>query len=189
MITDKIQQAIHSMEVGMGRRVIWGFLVLMLIIGFAVVYDLRDYHGFNAPEAMDAAQLGRNLAQGRGFSTECVRPFSIYLVQEHNKAKHPDQVLSTNAMDFAQMNTPHPDLANAPVYPVVLAGFFKVVKMDWQVETDKRFWSASGRFQRYQPEFRIAIMNQLLLALVVVLTFFIAWKLFDLPAAGLAALF
>ena len=168
----------------MGRRIIGGFLVLLLIIGFAVVYDLREFHCFNAPEAMDAAQVARNLSQGRGFSTECVRPFSIYLVQDHNKARHPDQVLSTNAMDFAQMYTAHPDLANAPVYPTMLAGFFKAVKMDWSVETDKRFWSASGYFQRYQPEFRIAILNQMLFALVVLLTFFVAWRLFDLPAAG-----
>ena len=184
-----IQTLIHQLEVGVGRRILIAFLLLLLIVGFAVVYDVKDFHCFTAPEAMDAAQVGRNLSEGHGFSTQCIRPLSIYLVQAHNKAAHPDEILATNAMDFAQMNTAHPDLANAPVYPTVLAALFKSVKMDWSVETDKRFWSTSGKFQRYQPEFRIAILNQVLLMVVVLLTFFIAWKLFDLPAAGLAAVF
>ncbi len=187
MNTDNIQSLIHQMETGKGQRILAGFIVLLLIIGFAVIYDVRDFHCFSAPEAMDAAQVGRNLAQGHGFSTECVRPFSIYLMQEHNRAKHPDQVMATNGMDLAEVSGAHPDLANAPVYPMVLAGLFRTMKMDWKVETDKRFWSRSGQFERYQPEFRIALMNQVLLLLVVLLTFFIAWKLFDLPAAGLAA--
>ena len=75
---------------------------------------------------MDAAQVARNLAEGHGFTTEFIRPFSIYLLQKHNRAAHPEAMLSTNTVDLAQMNGWHPDLANAPVYPVVLAGLMKL---------------------------------------------------------------
>ena len=188
MSSANIQGLIHQMETGAGRKVIGGILIVLLIVGLAVVYDVRAYHGFTAPDAMDAAQVARNVAQGRGYSTECLRPFSLYLVQQHNRALHPDQIMATNGMDFARVNTPHPDLANPPVYPTVLAALFKCGKMDWTAETVRTFWATRGTFQRYQPEFLIAVFNQVLLIVVAVLTFFIARKLFDLPVAGLAAL-
>jgi hypothetical protein len=34
-------------------------------------------------EGMDAAQVGRNFAEGKGFTTEFIRPFSMYLVRKH----------------------------------------------------------------------------------------------------------
>ena len=37
---------------------------------------------------MDAAQLARNIAEGKGYTTLFIRPFSLYLVQSHNEAKH-----------------------------------------------------------------------------------------------------
>ena len=52
----------------------------------------------------------------------------------------------------------------------------------------KSFWSDDGKFLRYQPDFLISLFNQLLLVGAVVLTFFIARKLFDPGVAWLAAL-
>ena len=57
------------------------------------------------------------------------------------------------------------------------------------MDLHKPFWSEGGRFMRYQPEFLIAIFNQILLLVVVLLTFLVARKIFDAPAgvAGGAA--
>ena len=38
-------------------------------------------------EAMDAAQLARNIAQGKGYTTLFIRPFSMYLVKKRNLEK------------------------------------------------------------------------------------------------------
>ena len=46
------------------------------------VYDLRCYRNMAAPEAMDAAQLARNISRGRGYTTQFIRPLSIYLTQQ-----------------------------------------------------------------------------------------------------------
>ena len=35
---------------------------------------------------MDAAQVARNVAEGKGFSTHFIRPFSVYLIEKHNDA-------------------------------------------------------------------------------------------------------
>ena len=188
MIADRIQTLIHATEVGGGSRWLKYISLAVALVALVGFYDLRAYRNFYSPEAMDVAQVARNVAEGRGYTTEFIRPFSLYLVQKHNRVVHPGEILSTNAMDFAQINRPHPDLANAPVYPTVLAGLMKVWTPDWKVQLHKPFWSEGGRFLRYKAEFRIAIFNQILLLAVVALTFLLAKKLFDGQAAWLAAL-
>jgi 4-amino-4-deoxy-L-arabinose transferase-like glycosyltransferase len=51
----------------------------------------------------------------------------------------------------------------------------------------KPFWSDGGRFERYKPEFVIAIFNQILLLVAVWLTFLVAKTILDTQAAWLAA--
>jgi len=186
MSSERIQFFIHKMESGAGARIIWTVAAIAAVVGLTVMYDFRAYHNFNNQEAMDSAQVARNLAEGHGFTTEFIRPFSLYLVQKHNQGK---TASGTNDVDAACVNGFHPDLANAPLYPALLAGLMKTWKPEWQVDTIKPFWSEGGQFQRYKPEFRIAIFNQVLLFVIVGLVFFIARKLFDGPAAWLSAVF
>jgi 4-amino-4-deoxy-L-arabinose transferase-like glycosyltransferase len=92
-------------------------------------------------------------------------------------------------VDVAQIKShPHPDLANPPVYPVMLAGLMKVLPFRYPVELKKPFWSDASRFWRYQPDFQITMFNQILLLVVVALTFLLARKLFDASVAWLSAL-
>jgi hypothetical protein len=182
-LSELVQQIIYALEVGRFARWLQLFPLVMAVIGLAVLYDLTSYRCFNSPEAMDAAQVARHLATGKGYTTDYIRPFSVYLLQKHNRESQ-----STNALSLVAMTGAQPDLANAPVYPMMLAGLIKVVRPDWKVETRKAFWSQGGRFMRYQMEFTIALMNQMLLVVVVALTFFIARKLFDGPAAWLAVI-
>jgi len=187
-LRELIQKLIHMSEVGAGSRYL-RFLVLGLaVVGLALVYNLRAYRNLATPEAMDSAQLARNIADGKGYTTLFIRPFSLYLVQSHNQAKHAAAPATTN-LDFAQIKfNPHPDLANPPVYPVVLAGLMTVRSFRYPVELMKPFWSDNSHFWRYQPDFQIAVFNEVLLLVVVVLTFFLARKLFDVNVAWLAAL-
>jgi hypothetical protein len=188
MISERIQRVIHALEVGVFSRWLQFLPLVVAVIGLAVLYDLNAYRSFNSVEAMDAAQVARNVAEGRGYTTDFIRPFSVYLIQKHNHEVHKGEIQLTNSVDFAEINGAHPDLANAPVYPTVLAGLIKLSPPNWDAGNHKPFWSEGGRFLRYQAEFRIAILNQLLLVVVVALTFLIAKKLFDAQAAWLAAL-
>ncbi|MGO9588339.1 MAG: ArnT family glycosyltransferase [Limisphaerales bacterium] len=187
-LRELIQKLIHMSEVGAGSRYL-RFLVLGLaVVGLALVYNLRAYRNLATQEAMDSAQLARNFAEGKGYTTLFIRPFSLYLVQSHNEAKHAAAPAATNS-DFAQIKfNPHPDLANPPVYPMVLAGLMKVRTFRYPVELKKPFWSDNSRFWRYQPDFQIAVFNQILLLVAVALTFFLARKLFDANVAWVSAL-
>ena len=186
-IGEWVQNLIHKLEVGAGRRVLRNALLTLVVMALAVLYDLRAYRNFSTPEAMDTAQLARNIADGKGYTTSFIRPLSLYLVQRNTEARQAGAPVRAGA-DFAQIQAPHPDLANPPVYPVMLAGLMKVLPFHFDVETKKKFWSDGGRFQRYQPEFLIAVFNEILLLVVMALTFLLARKLFDPAAAWLSAL-
>ena len=186
-LSQLIQMLIHKLEVGAGSRYLRIVALALGVIALAFLYDIRAYRNLAAPEAMDAAQLARNLSEGKGYTTLLIRPFSLFLVQSHNQAETPFALTNT-VTDFARIKTAHPDLANPPVYPVLLAGLMKVLPFDYTVNLKKAFWTNNGSFWRYQPDFLIAIFNQLLLLTVVVLTFYLAKSLFDSNVAWLSAI-
>ena len=49
-------------------------------------YNWRAFKNMGSQEAMDGAQVARNLSQGKGFTTLFIRPFSLYLVKRRNLA-------------------------------------------------------------------------------------------------------
>lgn len=188
-----IQNFIHKSEVAGAAnpfvKPVIGALVVLLVM---VAYDLRCFRNFYAPEAMDAAQLARNLADGKGYTTLFVRPFSMYLVQRRNLEKLGPPGVAQRT-DYARIkDSPHPDIANPPVYPVILAGLMKALPFNYNIPSDNekplRFWSSKGRFARYQPDFIIALFNQVLFFALIALVFLWAWKLFDSSVAWTSAI-
>ncbi len=196
-----IQDLVHKFEEKGGRGMLVTFVILV-VGALWVAYNWRGYRNMSNQEAMDAAQVARNLADGHGFSTHFVRPFSLTLVKEHNRS----QTATTNetgVADPAQIRGLHPDLANAPLYPLFLAGAMKVLPFDFQVNVTKPFWSTPNTrlhsmtpeqqaaapprlFARYQPDFLITLMNQVILIAIAVMTFFLARRLFDLSVAWMS---
>lgn len=181
----RLQDIIYRLEQGSGVGLLSKLIVGLALLGLVLAYNLRGYQNMSNQEAMDMAQLARNLAQGRGYTTLFIRPFSLYLMGQH----------STNVMTAGQLaaeqdpgllDTPHPDLANPPVYPLVLAGLMKVLPFRFEMSS-AQFWSPQGNFLRYQPDFLISLFNQLLFLGVVVLTFLLARRLFDRTVAWVSA--
>ena len=103
-----IQDIIHQIEVGSSYRYVRIGLIVLLVGLFMFLYDWRAFRNMATQEAMDSAQVARNLSQGKGFTTLCVRPLSIFLVKRHNEQRG----LTTDA---AQLRGMHPALANPPV--------------------------------------------------------------------------
>ena len=186
-LSERIQWLIHKLEVGAGSRYLRYFALVVGVVALALLYDLRAYRNLATPEAMDSAQLARNISAGEGYKTLFLRPFSLYLVQKHAAAKNPDT--DTNApLDLARITTAHPDISNPPVYPLLLAGLMKVLPFDYTVNLKTPFWTNNGNFWRYQPDFLIALFNETLLLVIVGLTFFLAKSLFDSNVAWLSAI-
>ncbi len=180
------QEIIHKLEQGGGMRYLRLGLAVLAVVGFIAGYNLRAFKNFSTQEAMDAAQVARNLSEGRGYTTHFVRPLSIYLVKRVNE-KTGRGADGTLRPDYAQLRTMHPDLANPPVYPTVLAGLMKVLPFSYEATASKRFWSQNNRFWRYQPDFLISLFNQGLFFAMIVVVFFLARRLFDSTVAWLSA--
>src|SRR5665647_2367703 len=102
MIADRIQTLIHATEVGGGARWLKYISLAVALVALVGFYDLRAYRNFSSPEAMDAAQVARNVAEGRGYTTEFIRPFSLYLVQKHNRVVHPGEILSLSLIHISE---------------------------------------------------------------------------------------
>lgn len=165
----RLQEWIHRLELGAGVRYLRWLLVAVAFAMLALVYDSLCFRNFNNPEAMDAGQLGRNIAQGRGYTTFFVRPLSIGLTRDAREDKS------------SLLKEGHPDISNPPVYPLLLAGLFRITPPPGDLGKIKGY-------NTYPPEMFMAIMNQMLLGLGALLVFGLARRWFNLTVAWVSAL-
>ena len=183
----RLQEFIHRLEEGSFSRIVQWIFVALLIVAIAVAYDIRAFKNLSSADAMDAAQLARNLAEGRGYVTGNITPFSMYLV----KQRHDEQIEKRAAagikiepgdhLDEMKLRNNHPDLANAPLYPWLLSLYMKVVPFNYSIVPGQPF-------ERYQPDLMIALFNQVLMVLCAVMVFVLATSLFDTAVAWLSML-
>jgi len=167
----RVQEIIHSLEEGKWAKRIRGLVLLLLIGSLGLVYYLNLTRNFTAPEAMDAAQLARNIAEGRGYTTQFIRPLSLDILRQQG------------AVSDVELRSEFPDITNPPVYPMLLAGLMKVLPFKFEIDLQK-----ANEFNRYQPEFLIWLLNQALFFVALIQVFRLGEKLFDPSVAWCSAL-
>jgi 4-amino-4-deoxy-L-arabinose transferase-like glycosyltransferase len=194
-MTVRLQEWIHKFEEGPGSALVSAVLGVTAMLAVAVFYDLTALQNLSSPEGMDQAQLARNVAGGKGFTTSFIRPLSLHLIfrtaTNHLARLAP---LTADATDdspkasqaeqrwLARLQQQHPDLANPPLYPLLLAAALKL----------SPFGSSANATQESTGlvlnDFWITLLNQLLFLLAAGLIFRLAKKLFDRSVAWLSAL-
>ena len=187
------QETLHRLGTGRGMRFFRVSLAAMAVVVLIGGYNWLAFRNLATQEALDAAQVGRNIAQGRGYTTLFIRPLSMFLVKKHNLETRGVSPAGKVA-DLAEIRSMHPDLANPPVYPVVLACLMKVLPFNYEIDLTHPFWSVPSTvvpgkrvFCRYEPDFLIALFNQILLLVIIALVFLLARRLFDPGVAWLSA--
>jgi 4-amino-4-deoxy-L-arabinose transferase-like glycosyltransferase len=163
----QLQEWIHKLEEGEGVRFIKVGTLALALIALTFIYNLREFKSYSTQEAMDLGQLARNISAGKGYTTDFIRPLSMYLVAKQRPDKSP------------RIIEPHPDLANPPVYPYLLAGLMKMLPFQFKISDPKSL--------KYQPEVVIAWFNQALFFVAITLVFFLARQLFDASVAWVSA--
>ncbi len=158
-----LQEWIHRLEEGRWARVVKFTALVLGFVVLALYYDLHRYQGFATQEAMESAQLARNISEGKGFVTESISPASLSLLHHHLKQN--------------TFRDPIPDLSTPPAYPLIIAGLMKILPFNFAA-TDKA---------QYQPELWIAFFNQALFFLAACLLFQVARRLFDPTVAWFSA--
>lgn len=163
-----VQNAVFQIELGQGKIVLRWVVAVFAAVVLALWYTAAEFRGLEKREAQDMAQLARNLARGEGFTTSVIRPISLW---------H----LKTYRADHQPLFDAHPDLANAPLYPLLLSGVFRLA--------GPKVFQAKLPDQTYAPEqWLIVPFNQLCLFATLLLVYFWAKRLFDLRIAVTASL-
>jgi len=162
-----LQDWIYHLEEGIGAKVIKLAVAVMGFVALAALFDALAYQSFSSEEAMETAQLARNIARGNGYTTQSIRPLSIWLLRKQAPASQAAGIL----------DRPIPDLSTPPVYPALLAGLMAVLPFDF----------IATQYWEFAPERWIAVFNQALFFAAVFLLFRIARRLFDSRVAWLSA--
>lgn len=111
-----IQTAVWQVELGKGRLVVQWVAAVLAAALVTLAYTGSEFRGLEKREAMDQAQLARNLFRGEGYVTSVIRPLSLWHLQQQGWAQDDPRLLPA-----------HPDLVNPPVYPQILAWLFKLL--------------------------------------------------------------
>ena len=113
-----VQSAVHSLEQGKLAPIIRGAMFAVLIIALTLLYLFVQFRGFSTSTAMDQAQIARNIASGKGFTTQYIRPLAIWQLENAGK-----EIPKDNFPDFYQ----------APLGPLVNALPLSLVKSSWKM--------------------------------------------------------
>ncbi|MBI3870956.1 MAG: glycosyltransferase family 39 protein [Verrucomicrobia bacterium] len=169
-MSQSVQELIHNFEVGAGRKIFAIVVAVVLLIGLAIFFDTFFYRNLTTPEGMESAQLARNIAEGKGYVTGLMRPLDIRLLQKTEKPA-----------DLRVKDATIPDLQNPPLYPVILAGWLKLLPWTYRIQGD------ANTFTRYNPDLWITVLHQVFLLWAIYLIYSLGARLFDATAGCLCA--
>jgi len=151
---DFVQRMVHVLEAGGLAVWVKRVVVVAAVITLSFFY-LWHFRGLATAQAMDQAQIGREIASGHGWRTNFIRPRALGMLLSHGK-----NVQQTIWYDT--YNAPLPPLVNAiALFPI------------------KSLWKMTPRSTTYAGDYAIACGAILLFLASVVLLFFIARRLFD----------
>jgi len=114
-----IQRLVHSLEQGNLANYIRGALLVLLVVVLFFLYLFVQFRGLDSEEAMDYAQIARQMAAGEGFTTQYVRPLAIWQLEQAGK-EIPEG--------------PFPEFSNMPVYPFVASFALGMARANWEIE-------------------------------------------------------
>lgn len=122
---DNTLAAGNEQALNLGTRVLRAVLAALLIAAVFSAYAFCRFRGLKDAESMDLAQVGRNLARGQGFATQCIRPVDMGMLADRCSA------VSNTA--------PLPDIRHAPAYPAALAAGFRLLKPSFTAQPETLF--------------------------------------------------
>lgn len=149
-----VQRILHLFEQGAG--VVWlrRFLIVSAVGAVSAVMLLNKFNGFSTAAAMDYAQIGRQIAMGRGYTTLQARPLALHMMMR----------------DGNRPPSPLPEVNAGPLMPFLNAATLWVVGGD-KVISDTLIVSPKER--------SIAFVSFLFFAASLVLCYRIGCRLFD----------
>ena len=165
------QELIHWLEMGGGAR--WVLLGALLVCGLAasLVVSWRQFHGAASEATLVQADMARQIASGRGFTTRVNYPQAV-------------AYLGARGVRFDPA-TPYPEVYQAPLYPLVIAGALRLMPHSVR---ESLFGAVPAPPYGYAADYFLLGLNLALFWLAVWLAFDLGRRLFGAPSGWLAAL-
>lgn len=142
------------------------FLVIRLLLGVALsllcfTQLFFTFRGLDKPEAMDQAQIARQIARGEGMTTKNLAPFDVRIRSQE----------SETGLDFNQYQA----TSYAPLHPMMLSAAIKLT--GYHHFSEKRM--VPDQEMVYDGDRVVATVSTLFFILALVLSYILLRKLFD----------
>ncbi len=161
----RVQSAVHSLEQGRMATIIKGGMFGATLVALVLLYLFVHFKGLSVPSAMDQAQIARNIAAGKGFTTKNISPLAIQTLKDAGKVGADGM-----AVDLENF----PDIYQSPLLPYVNALPLKLIQGAWKLDYVD-FVYAGDRM--------VAFTAMLFFLLGTGVWFFVFRKLFDAKLA------
>ena len=149
-----LQTFLHAFEQGRAAAWVRRLIVITLVGVVATMWFVFKFNGFAVPEAMDQAQIGRQISSGQGFTTLYARPLAMHLGITHT----------------GNLELPLPEISQAPLGPLLNALVFRVSGINFNFTPGETVSPA---------ERAISVAGFLFFAAALVLSYLLGRRLFD----------
>lgn len=145
------------------RRIL--FLIVMVGLTLGNLFTL--FRGLNSPQAMDQAQIAREISRGNGFTTLFVRPVA------YHQAEHQDG----RTVPYKGFQ----DTYHSPLNPLINAAVLKAIG------ADDKTWQMSENEMVHPLDRVIAAVSTMFFLLAIGVSYLLIARIFDAKIAGVSA--
>ena len=143
------------------------FFIILIILTLGNLFAL--FRGLNSPQAMEQAQIAREISRGNGFTTKMIRPVAYYQAEKTEKR--------TVALTGFQ------DTYHSPLNPLLNAAVLKLIGAD-KPDT----WQMAENEMVYQLDRVIATVCTLFFLMAIGVNYLLISRIFDAKIAGVCAI-
>lgn len=143
------------------------FFLILIILTLGNLFTL--FRGLNSPQAMDQAQIAREIARGNGFTTKFIRPVAYYQAKMAEERSVP--------LIFFR------DTYHSPLNPLLNAAVLKMIGAN---NPDK--WHMDKNEMVYPLDRVIAAVSTLFFLMAIGVNYLLISRIFDAKIAGVCAI-
>ena len=143
------------------------FFLILIILTLGNLFAL--FRGLNSPQAMDQAQIAREISRGNGFVTKFIRP----------AAYHQAEVTESRTVAL----TGFQDTYHSPLNPLLNAAVFKLIGAD-----DPEKWQMTENEMVFPLDRVIATVCTLFFLMAIGVNYLLISRIFDAKIAGVCAI-
>ncbi len=143
------------------------FFLILILLTLGNLFTL--FKGLNSPQAMDQAQIAREIARGNGFTTKMIRPVAYYQAEKKEKR-------SVSLLGFQ-------DTYHSPLNPLLNAAVLKMLGAD-----DSDAWQMGENEMVYPLDRVIATVSTLFFLMAIGVNYLLISRIFDAKIAGVCAI-